>query len=123
MPLPTWPGGVPAAPRDGWQMPEMFRAPVATEMEGGNQRLRSQPGSNVATISYPLQPLDGTQWAAFETFVRTTLNNGTSRFTMSLLIGTSLVSKTVQLEQGKSPSVSRQGGFMHITLSLRVYGM
>ena len=51
MSLPSWPGDVPSTARDGWEMPSMFLSPIATEMEGGNQRLRSQPGNNVAVVS------------------------------------------------------------------------
>jgi hypothetical protein len=101
----------------------MFIQPVSTQMEGGNQRLRSMPGNNVATIDYPLKPMTNTEYDLFDTFMRTTLNNGTSRWTMPIVIGTSTVTKTVQLEQGKAPSVSRQGAYMFVTLPLRVYGM
>lgn len=123
MTLPVWDTNVPVEPPEGWQMPAMYLAPEATEMDGGNQRLRSKPGSNVAVINYPLKPLTDAQYALFETFVRTTLNNGTSRWTMSLWTGTAFVSKTVQFDGGKSPTVSRANGFMYVTLPLRVYGM
>lgn len=123
MTLPTWPSECPSAARDGWQMSQMFQAPRATEMEGGNQRLRARPGSNVATVNYPLKPLNATQFAAFDTFMRTTLNNGTSRWTMALTYPGGEITKTVQLEQGKSPTVSWSNGFQHVVLPLRVYGM
>jgi hypothetical protein len=123
MPLPAWPETVPTGTRDGWQVSQMFLPALATEMEGGNQRLRSRPGDNVASITYPLQPLTEAQWADLETFLRVTLNNGASRFTMPLLTGATTVTKTVQLEGGKSPTVTRSGGFMNVTLTLRVYGM
>jgi hypothetical protein len=123
MTLPTWPVSVPSQARDGWNMPQMFQSPIATEMDGGNQRLRSMPGSNVARINYPLTPLDATQYAAFETFFRTTLNNGASRWTMTLTTGNGQETKTVQLDQGKSPTVSREGDVRHVVLPLRVYGM
>jgi hypothetical protein len=122
MTLPAWPATVPTTARDGWQMPEMYRPTLATDMEGGNQRLRQQPGGNVATINYPLKPLTEAEFADFVTFVRTTLNNGASRFTMSLLSDSSTPgTKTVQFDGGKSPQVSRGGGFVHVVLSLRVY--
>lgn len=123
MTLPVWPSQVNSAARDGWQMPDMFRPPLATEMGGGNQRLRAQPGSNVATINYPLQPMDATAWGYFETFIRTTINNGTSRFTMTLTYPSGNITKTVQLDGGKSPSVTHASGWRHVTLALRVYGM
>lgn len=123
MTIPTWPSTVPSEARDGWQMPQPFQAPRASEMDGGNQRLRSRPGSNVATISYPLKPLDATQFAALETFYRTTLNNGASRWTMTLTFPGGAITKTVQLDQGKPPTVSWSNGYQHVVLPLRVYGM
>lgn len=123
MTLPAWPSTVPATARDGWHMPSMYVAPSATEMEGGNQRLRSKPGSNVAIIEYPLVPLSLTEWGYLNTFIRTTLGNGASRFTMSLIIAGASVSKTVQLNEGKSPVVRQQDGLMHVTMQLRVYGL
>jgi len=123
MTLPVWPGTVPATARDGWQMPSMYVAPIATEMEGGNQRLRSRPGSNVAIVEYPLVPLTLAEWGYFDTFIRTTLGNGASRFTMSLIIAGVATSKTVQLNEGKSPVVRQQDGLMHVTMQLRVYGL
>lgn len=121
--LPTWPAEVPSGARDGWQMPSMFLAPVGTEMEGGNQRLRQRPGSNVATITYPLQPLSLDEWAALEDFLRNTLNNGASRFWMSVLTGSGYLDKVVQLNEGKSPSVARDGDLINVVMQLRVYGM
>jgi hypothetical protein len=124
MTIPAWPdSNVPSTARDGWQMSEMYVAPIATDFDGGNQRLRSRPGSNVAIISYPLQPLTLTQWGYLDTFIRTTLGNGASRFTMSLVIGGASVSKTVQLDGGKSPQVTQEGQVMHVTLPLRVFGL
>lgn len=124
MTLPAWPGSVPTDAREGWQMPDMFLAPIATEMDGGNVRLRAQPGNNVATLSYPLRPLTEAQWLDLRTFLRTTINNGASRWTMTLVVDTAAgESKTVQLDKGKSPSVTRSGGWVHVTLPLRVYGM
>ena len=124
MTLPAWPDTVPTTARDGWQMPAMFVAPLATDMDGGNQRLRARPGGHVATISYPLAPLTEAQYADFVTFVRSTLNNGTSRFTMSILSDSATYgTKTVQFDGGKSPTISRASGFVNVVLPLRVFGM
>lgn len=121
MTLPTWPSQVDSGARDGWQMPDMFRAPIATDMDGGNQRLRSQPGSNVASITYPLKPMNVTAYGYFDTFMRTTLNNGASRWTMTITTPDGTASKTVQLDGGRSASVTKSGGWIHVTLPLRVY--
>jgi len=124
MTLPAWPSQLTSTARDGWQMPQMFVAPLATEMDGGNQRLRSRAGSNVANINYPLQPMTLANYNTyFDPFMRTTLGNGASRWTMSITIAGTDVSKTVQLDGGKSPTVTQEGGFMNVTLPLRVYGL
>lgn len=123
MTLPTWPASVPYEATSDWQMPQMFVAPIATDMDGGNQRLRSRPGANVATVNYPLAPLTAAQWTALETFFRTTLNNGASRFTMSVSTGGAYISKTVQLDGGKSPTVQRKGDFVNVVLPLRIFGL
>jgi hypothetical protein len=124
MALPSWPDGVPTTARDGWQMSAMFLAPLATQMDGGNQRTRAQPGNNVASITYPLSPMTDAQYAIFETFMRTTLNNGASRWTMPVLTGTgTYLTKTVQFDSGKPPSADRSGGFVNVTLPLRILGM
>jgi hypothetical protein len=123
MALPVWPSTVSSEANSGWAMPSMFLQPVSTQMEGGNQRLRSMPGNNVAVIDYPLKPMTNAEYDIFDAFMRTTLNNGASRWTMPIVIGTSTVTKTVQLNEGKPPSVLRQGAYMFVTLPLRVYGM
>lgn len=104
-------------------MSEPYVAPVATDMGGGNQRLRSQPGSNVSVMTYPLLPLTSSQWSDLNTFLRTALGNGASRFTMSVFTGAAYESKTVQLEPTKPPQVSSSGPLTNVTLTLRVFGM
>jgi hypothetical protein len=123
MALPAWPDTVPYKVVLGWSMSQMYIAPVATDMDGGNQRLRPKPGSNVAVVDYPLRPLTAAQWSDLDTFIRATLNNGASRFTMPVFTGNDYVSKTVQFDQGKSPSVTRASNRMTVSLPLRIFGM
>jgi hypothetical protein len=124
MPLPAWPVTVPYKAATGWQMPTPFIPPVATEMNSGHQRLRSKPGSNVAVVDYPLVELTLTQWETLDTFFRTTLGNGASRFTMSVLTGKDYETKTVQFEGGQPPQyVQRQPNAIRVTMKLRIYGM
>lgn len=123
MPLPSWPSGVPAIARDGWQIQQLFASLDSTEMEGNNQRLRARPGGNVAVFSYPLAPITVAEWETLRAWIRDTLNNGASRWTMSVLTGTAYETKTVQFEQGKSPTVSQSGKLVSVVLPLRVYGM
>jgi hypothetical protein len=123
MTLPAWPSTVPTDATDGWQMPQMYTLPIATQMDGGNQRVRSRPGSNVASVSYPLMPLTMAQWDDLNTFIRTTLGNGASRFTMSILTGDVYETKTCQIDGTKSPTAQRIGDYMSVVLPLFIYGM
>jgi hypothetical protein len=121
MTLPVWDTNVPSRARDGWQMTEPNLAPLASEMDGGNVRLRRRPGDNVAKIMYPLIPLTDAQFALFRTFYRTTISGGVSRFTMSLMTDNAVETKTVQFE--KPPAFSKEGAYWMVTLPLRVYGV
>lgn len=124
MAIPVWPVAVPYRPTRGWTMPKPFIAPNASEMNGGNQRLRSQPGSNVAVVNYPLGELTRDQFTALDSFFRNDLTNGASRFTMTLWLGTSYQTKTVQFEGGEPPTYALVGSrYLNVVLKLRVYGM
>lgn len=97
MPLPTWPVGVPDVPLvESWDKPEPYQEPLQTEMEGGNKRLRTKAGMNVARVTYELKPMTPAQFDSFETFVKTGLSFGTSRFVTRVLLGSSMQTKTVQ---------------------------
>ena len=122
MPLPTWPNDVPYLQRrQDWQIPRPFISPIETEMEGGNVRLRSQPGSNVASVQWRRR-MTPSQFTSFDAFVRSTLSNGTSRFKMPVWLGASYVTKTVQIAKD-SLSVSQDGLFVAVSMTLRVYGV
>lgn len=81
MSLPGWPASIPyQSLRSAWGgMPA--RAPLATDMEDGNTRQRSQTGSDVGTYSWG-GILTAAQIAAFQTFFLVTLDNGARRFRM-----------------------------------------
>jgi hypothetical protein len=121
MALPAWPVGVSHIARNDWQMSQMYVLPVATEMEGGNTRARSRPGSNVANVNYPLMSITLDEWAILETFIRTTLGNGASRFTMPVSIGADYVTKVVQIDPTKSPTLQRFSDYINITLPLKIW--
>jgi hypothetical protein len=123
MALPVWPSSVPNQATNDWKMTSLYVDPIATDMDGGNQRLRSRPGSNVAVVSYPLVPLTAQQWNDLNVFFRTTLGNGASRFTMPVFTGSTYETKTVQLDQGKAPQVSVESIYVMVVMTLRIFGM
>lgn len=103
MPLPTWPA-VPYRPtRDGFQPIKPFLDPISTEMEGGNIRQRPRPGDNVASLGQTIMmtPADA---ETFKAWVKTTLNNGTARFTALVWTGAAYVSKTCQFAKDGKPT-------------------
>jgi hypothetical protein len=111
MPLPAWPNDVPYQQRrQDWRITQPFIGPIETEMEGGNVRQRSRPGSNVATVQWRRR-MTVAQYASFDAFVRATLSNGTSRFTMPVWLGTSYVTQTVQIAKD-SLAVEQDGLFV-----------
>ena len=122
MPLPAWPADVPYLQRrQDWQISQPFLGPIETEMEGGNVRLRSRPGSDVATVQWRRR-MTTAQFASFGAFVRSSLSNGTSRFTMPVWLGASYVTNTVQIVKD-SLEVAQDGLFVSVSMTLRVYGV
>jgi hypothetical protein len=124
MPLPTWPTDVTYEVMDGWRMPAPWLRPIATEMEGGNLRIRRRPGDNVAVVEYPLVPLTDSEFTELDRFFRDELFNGASRFNMKVWTGTDYEDKVVQFEGGDPPQYSPgTPGKVMVTMRLRIYGM
>jgi hypothetical protein len=122
MPLPAWPNDVPYLQRrQDWEITQPFIGPIETEMEGGNVRQRSRPGSNVATVQWRRR-MTTAQHASFDAFVRATLSNGSARFTMPVWLGAGYVTKTVQVVKD-SLAIEQDGLFVSVSMTLRVYGM
>src|SRR5215475_4180448 len=94
MTLPAWPIANAVILQNGFSLKRMLD-PISTDMEGGNTRERPRPGDNVATITQTVRmyPAD---YDTFVAWVKTTLNNGTARFTMDVWLGTALANKVCQ---------------------------
>jgi hypothetical protein len=105
---------------DSWRIDEPYRAPLKTDMEGGNVRYRTRPGDEKAQISFGLL-FSAAQYATFKTFAATTLGRGASRFTMLVWNGSAMVEKTVQLVDGIFDTTSVYPK-MRVDLKLHVYG-
>ena len=81
----NWPSTVPHEPwASAWSL-KPARAPLETEMEQGNVRLRRRPGDDLATMSWG-RSLTSAQMNAFRSFLET-INGGTARFTMPVMMG------------------------------------
>jgi hypothetical protein len=88
---------------DSWQQAELYIEPEQTDMDGGNIRVRSRPGRDRQRISFDIL-YSKADYATFKTFVKTTLNKGTSRFTMSVWMGDGMESHTVQFASQPKPT-------------------
>lgn len=120
--IPTWPAGIPYAPQvDSWQMPSPYMDPLATDMDGGNQRLRSRPGAGIKIVQFNIT-MTLSQYASFRTFCETTLGFGSSRWVMLVWFGTAFVSSVVQFDKGKPPQgTALPPNLVSVQMSLRVF--
>lgn len=124
MTLPTWPISAYMPVQDGFQPLQRMLDPIATDMEGGNTRERPRPGDNVGTITQTIW-MSMADHDTFVGWVKTTLNNGTARFTMNVWLGSSYVSKVCQFIK---PGTQLKYGYLSatevaVTMTLRVYGV
>ncbi|WP_027578488.1 hypothetical protein [Bradyrhizobium sp. Ai1a-2] len=123
MALPSWPAVNYRPQRDGFQPIKRFLDPLATDMEGGNTRQRPRPGDNVGTITQTIN-LTIAEHNIFVPWVKTTLNNGTARFTANVWLGSSYASKTCQFTKDGKPTYSPiSSSHVAVTMTLRVYDL
>ena len=95
MALPAWPIATYKPDPDSFQPVQRMRDPIATEMEGGNIRQRPRPGVFVGLFTQTIW-MTAAEHDAFVAWVKTTLGNGTARFTVNVWLGTSCQSKVCQ---------------------------
>jgi hypothetical protein len=122
MPLPTWPIANSIILRDGFGLQRMLD-PITTDMEGGNTRQRPRPGDNVGTITQKVR-MSLADYDVFVDWVKTTLNNGTARFTADVWLGTRLANKVCQfIQPGTKLNYDPDGlvDAIDVTMTLRVY--
>lgn len=124
MTLPTWPISNYMPETTSFRPIQRSLDPISTSMEGGNTRERSRPGDNVGSITQTLW-LTMADHDTFVAWVKGTLGNGTGRFTMNVWLGSSYVSKTVQLiKPGTTLTYAYLSpNMVAITMTLRVYDL
>jgi len=122
MALPTWPAGVPIIPRlEEFQPMERLLPPIATDMEGGNTRLRSRPGDNVGKLPLRVR-MTFSQFDTFTNWWKTTLNNATARFTAHVFLGSVCANKVCQFTRDGIPQDQFiDSNTIDVTMTLRVY--
>jgi hypothetical protein len=94
--------------------------PLATDMEGGNTRLRSRPGDNVGTLSQTII-MKKAEFDTFVAWVKDTLGNGTARFMLKVRLGTTFEEKVCQFSGGAPTYRPVGSGAVAVTMTLRVY--
>ena len=122
MAVPTWPAGVRYAPDlSSMSGIKRFRDPIKTDMEGGNTRLRARPGDNVGSMAQTIV-MPRADFNTFTEWVKTTLNNGTGRFSVDVWLGNGFETKVCQFDGG--PTYQPRGTQrVAVTMNLRVYGV
>jgi hypothetical protein len=121
MALPAWPIPNSGILQDGYSLQRTLD-PITTDMEGGNTRERPRPGDNVGTITQTVR-MSPADYDTFVAWMKTTLNNGTARFTSDVWLGTALVNKVCQFIQPGSKLNTAWPGpdAVDVTMTLRVY--
>jgi hypothetical protein len=100
MTIPAWPNTLPtAALLDSYQIAQSGQPPLRTEMDGGNVRMRQRFTKRIGQVSFALV-MTAAQVETLKAFVWDDLDQGSSKFTMSLRIGGSATTKTVALAEG-----------------------
>jgi hypothetical protein len=121
MALPAWPIPNSVILQDGYSLQRMLD-PISTDMEGGNTRERPRPGDNAGTIAQKVR-INPADYETLVAWVKTTLNNGTARFTMDVWLGTALANKVCQfIKPGTNLRYAWAGpDAVDVTMTLRVF--
>jgi hypothetical protein len=124
MTMPSWPIASFQPVPESLQPIQRMLDPISTDMEGGNTRERPRPGDNVGTITQTIW-MSMAEHDTFVAWVKTTLNNGTSRFTTNVWLGSSYVNKVCQFIK---PGSTLTYGYISVdkvavTMTLRVFGV
>ncbi len=120
MAIPAWPSGVPYVTlKDGFDN-KPFLAPIKTEMEGGNVRLRRRPGDNVAIIQQTVV-MDRAAYETLKAWGVATIGGWTGRFTMPVWLGSAYVTKVCQFADGAPRPMEYSVADIAAVMQLRVY--
>lgn len=121
MAIPEWPVAVPyQTERDAWSNVP-FRAPIETEMESGDVRIRNRLGGRMSTVTWA-RPLTATQAAAFINFVENTIHRGAMRFRMQVCLdGSTYTLRTVQMQPKTLKYTSLPGGRSRPSFTVLVF--
>ena len=97
---------------------KLLLAPIATEMEGGNIRLRSRSGDNVGTLTQTIV-MKASDFDTFVAWVRDTLGNGTASFTLQSL---SVLRRAADASVGRGRRVCRHDDAQSVRRLMQMRG-
>jgi hypothetical protein len=114
MALPAWPAGLNYKPLlNAFRVQEATRPPVWTEFEDGPPLARRSGLSQRAKLSYAIMFRTAAEFDTFRQFHKTTLVDGSSRFTMPVHVpGSCYPTKTVMLDNGTYSAEPMGKGFV-----------
>lgn len=118
----SWPATVPHECEAAAFTRRPYREMIATDMEGGNTRVRSRPGDNVETVTWARR-FTADQLAAWKAFLADTIARGTARFLMPIWTGAAYEVRVVQIVGGGggvSEVVTGRGLYTRVSFSLLV---
>lgn len=122
MAIPDWPSDVPYESfKDGFSNTP-FLAPIKTEMNGGNIRLRAQPGDNVAIVQQSVL-MSRADYDTLVAWGKGTIGNWTGRFNMQVWLGSAYATKVCQFDGGAPKPVEYSPTDLSVSMQLRVYGV
>ena len=123
MATPVWPATLPHECEASAFTRRPYRGMVATEMEGGNVRLRRRPGDRVETVGWARR-FTPTQHAIWAGFLKDTIADGTRQFVMPIWSGEDYQNRLVQIVDGGggvSEAVTARGLYTRVGFSLLVF--
>lgn len=122
MAYPRWPANVNFKPlRSDYQIVAPHLPPLATDMNGGNTRMRRQFSSAIGQIRVSIKMNDA-QFNVFASWERDTLGHGSSRFTLPIYYrDAGWLDRTCWFEKGSYSAVPDDAaGYMRITATINV---
>lgn len=123
MALPVWPAGLNYKPLSGsFRVAEATRPPVWTEFEDGPPLARRSGIGNRSKLAYQIRFRTPAEFNTFRQFHKTTLADGSARFTMPVYTpaGGCYPTREVMFENGTYTAEKLGAGFV-ISFSLLVF--
>lgn len=121
MAIPDWPTGVPSIPLLDSHSIDPFLAPIKTEMNQGNIRLRSRPGDDTSIVTQTV-PMTKAQYDTLVAWGKSTIGNWTGRFKVKVWLGSSCAVRVCQFEDGAPKPSSFSASRIAVRMSFRVAG-